>query len=215
MKSIVSMEKPDFTRYSQEQLRQILTRLDAARYPERVQEVERRLAELDMISSVAASAADFPTGESKRISSDISLVMNRVVPFVWVVICLTLFISRVFSTEEQNTGWMMLIVFVVLGMLGQFAINQRIEEVFLVEDSLLLVQAGREEFVSLTRIDSVEVVDDEGISVVLHLSGVTKFGQRIKFVPATGFIFNPFREIPVVDELRARIAAAKARATSI
>jgi hypothetical protein len=109
----------------------------------------------------------------------------------------------------------MLVVLFVLGMLAQFAINRLTEEVFLVDDSLILVQAGMEEFVSLTRIDSVEVVNGEGLSVVLQLSDVSKFGQRIEFVPATGLIFNPFKEIPVVDELRTRIASAKARAIGI
>ena len=215
MKSTLGIEKPDFTRYSQEQLRQILTRLDEARYPERVQEIELRLAALDTMSNAVDPAADFPSGERRRISSSISLVINRVVPVVWVGICLTLFVSLIFSAEKQNTGWVMLIVLFVLGMLGQFVITRLTEEVFLVDDSLILVQAGAEDFVSLTRVDSVEVVDNDGVSVVLHLSSVTRFGQRIQFVPATGFFFNPFKEIPVVDELRARIASAKARATSI
>ena len=215
MKSTLGIEKPDFTRYSQEQLRQILTRLDEARYPERVQEIELRLAALDTMSNAVDPAADFPSGERRRISSSISLVINRVVPVVWVGICLTLFVSLIFSTEKQNTGWVMLIVLFVLGMLGQFVITRLTEEVFLVDDWLILVQAGKEERVSLKRIDSVEVVNGEGVSVVLHLSSVSKFGQRIEFVPATGFLFNPFKEVPVVDELRVRIASAKARATSI
>ena len=215
MKSTLGIEKPDFTRYSQEQLRQILTRLDEARYPERVQEIELRLAALDTMSNAVDPAADFPSGERRRISSSISLVINRVVPVVWVGICLTLFVSLIFSAEKQNTGWVMLIVLFVLGMLGQFVITRLTEEVFLVDDWLILVQAGKEERVSLKRIDSVEVVNGEGVSVVLHLSSVSKFGQRIEFVPATGFLFNPFKEVPVVDELRVRIASAKARATSI
>ena len=215
MKSTLSIEKPDFTRYSQEQLRQILTRLDAVRYPERVQEIKLRLVALDTISNDVDSAADFPSGERRRISSSISLVINRVVPVVWVGICFTLFASLIFSTEKQIAGWVMLIVLFVLGMLGQFMITRLTEEVFLVDDSLILVQAGKEEIVSLKRIDSVEVVDGEGVSVVLHLSSVTRFGQRIEFVPATGFRFNPFKEIPVVGELRVRIASAKARATSL
>jgi uncharacterized RDD family membrane protein YckC len=41
------MDKPDFTRYSESQLRQILTRIDRERYPERVEEIEARLAQFD------------------------------------------------------------------------------------------------------------------------------------------------------------------------
>ena len=215
MKSIVSTAKPDFARYSQEQLRQILTRLDAARYPERVEEIERRLAVLDSISNDAGPAPDFPVEDRKRISSNASLVINKAGQLLWVAICLTLFVSFIFSTEKLETGWGILIVLFIVGMLGQFAVNRFTDEVFLVDDWLILVHAGKEELVSLTRIDSVEVVDNDGVSVVLHLSSVTRFGQRIQFVPANGFVFNPFKEIPVVDELRVRIASAKARATSI
>lgn len=215
MKSIVSTAKPDFARYSQEQLRQILTRLDAARFPERVQEIERRLAALESISNDAASVSDFPMGDRTRISSKVSLVINKAGQLLWVAICLTLFISFIFSTEKPSADRVILVVLFVLGMLGRFAINRFTEEVFLVDDWLILVQEGKEELLSLTRVDSVEVIDNDGVSVVLHLSSVTRFGQRIQFVPATGFVFNPFKEIPVVDELRARIASAKARATSI
>ena len=215
MKSIVSTAKPDFARYSQEQLRQILTRLDAARFPERVQEIELRLAALDSISNDAVSASDFPMGDRTRISSNVSLGVNKAFQLLWVAICLALFVSFIFSTEKQGADRVILVVLFVLGMLGRFAINRFTEEVFLVDDWLILVQEGKEELLSLTRVDSVEVVDNDGVSVVLHLSSVTRFGQRIQFVPATGFVFNPFKEIPVVDELRARIASAKARATSI
>ncbi|HEX8406770.1 MAG TPA: hypothetical protein VF670_19255 [Duganella sp.] len=212
------MDKPDFSRYSQEQLRQILTRLDVVRYPERAQDVEQRLAALDKQSSAAVSAADFPIGERERISSNISLAMNKLIVLVCIGFCLASFVSFVFSPEKQSTGWVMAIVFFVLGILGILgasAINRYIEEVFLVEDWLILVQQGRKACVALTSIDSVEVVDNDGISVVLRLSSVNEFGQCIEFVPATGFISNPFKEIPVVDELKARIAAAKVRATEL
>lgn len=209
------MGKPDFARYSQDQLRQILTRLDAERYPERVEEVERRLAALETPPTSAGWVVDVPLGERQRISSNIYPVLNRVVSSLGIVIWLVFCVSFIFSPEKQGTGWLMLVLLFVLGMLGQFAINRFTEEVFLVDDLLILVQAGREEMVPLTRIDCVEVINGEDVSVVLHLSSVSIFGQRIEFVPAAGFIVNPFKEIPVVDVLRARIAAAKARATCI
>ena len=154
-------------------------------------------------------------GKRTRISSGVSLLTNKVFPLVWFGVWSVFFVSFIFSAEKQNTGWLMLVVLFVLGMLGQFAINRLTEEVFLADDSLILVQAGTEEFVCLTRIDSVEVINGEGPSVVLQLSDMSKFGQRIEFVPATGLIINPLKAVPVVDELRVRIAAAKARATSI
>ena len=41
------MEKPDFAKYSETQLRQILTRIDAERFPDRVEEIHARLAQLE------------------------------------------------------------------------------------------------------------------------------------------------------------------------
>lgn len=41
------MDKPDFARYSEEQLRQILTRIDRERFPERVEEIQARLAQFE------------------------------------------------------------------------------------------------------------------------------------------------------------------------
>lgn len=41
------MEKPDFGKYSEIQLRQILTRIDHERFPDRVEEIHARLAQLD------------------------------------------------------------------------------------------------------------------------------------------------------------------------
>lgn len=49
------MDGPNFASYSREQLTQILTRIDAERYPDRVQEIHQRLAQLD-----AAPPAQLP-----------------------------------------------------------------------------------------------------------------------------------------------------------
>jgi uncharacterized RDD family membrane protein YckC len=45
------MDKPDFSKYTEEQLRQILTTIDADRFPERVQEIHARLAQLEAEAS--------------------------------------------------------------------------------------------------------------------------------------------------------------------
>lgn len=42
------MDAPDYSQYTEQQLRQILGRIDAVRFPERVQEIETRLASLDL-----------------------------------------------------------------------------------------------------------------------------------------------------------------------
>ncbi|MBY0240405.1 MAG: RDD family protein [Burkholderiaceae bacterium] len=56
------MEHPDFSEYTHDQLRQVLTRIDRQRYPERVAEIERRLAQPQpaVADGVAAVAAEHP-----------------------------------------------------------------------------------------------------------------------------------------------------------
>jgi uncharacterized RDD family membrane protein YckC len=49
------MDTPDYSKHSAEQLRQILGRIDAARYPERVAEIEARLAALASLAPDAAT----------------------------------------------------------------------------------------------------------------------------------------------------------------
>lgn len=50
------MNQPDFSRYSAEQLRQILTRIDTRRFPERVAAIHARLAELAALDPAALPA---------------------------------------------------------------------------------------------------------------------------------------------------------------
>ena len=47
-RSIKSIEqRPDYTKYTDDELRQILTRIDVERFPDRVEEIKTRLTSLD------------------------------------------------------------------------------------------------------------------------------------------------------------------------
>lgn len=58
------LDKPDFAKYSEAQLRQILTRIDKERFPDRVEEIHARLArfEADRLSRPAVDDAEQPDG---------------------------------------------------------------------------------------------------------------------------------------------------------
>lgn len=58
------MDKPDFAKYSEAQLRQILTRIDKERFPERVEEIHARLAqfEVDRLSRPSVDEPEQPAG---------------------------------------------------------------------------------------------------------------------------------------------------------
>lgn len=57
------MDKPDYARYTEEQLRQVLTRIDADRFPDRVQEIHDRLARMEAERAAAEPAADDTSGD--------------------------------------------------------------------------------------------------------------------------------------------------------
>jgi len=52
------LNEPDFASYSADQLRQILSRIDAERFPERVRHIHARLAELETAQSMRAGGDD-------------------------------------------------------------------------------------------------------------------------------------------------------------
>ncbi len=204
------MERPDFSRYSEQQLRQILTRLDGERFPERLKEIEACLIAFDS-NKVNETQLEIPTGEHLLMSSRVSVFTNVIFPFFWFGTGLFFAFAFLISKDKGLTDWLFLLAFVISGVLGQFAINRLAEEVYLAGDTLILVRKGNKELVRLTSITEVEILNGETTTVVLHLACSTKFGHRIEFVPATRFSLNPYKGIAVVDELNLRIAAAKAR----
>ncbi|WP_425251636.1 RDD family protein [Janthinobacterium sp. NFX145] len=69
------MDAPDYSKYTQAQLRQVLMRIDVTRYPERVREVEARLAAL------AAGAASEPVEAASGPAPVIAPLWRRAVAF--------------------------------------------------------------------------------------------------------------------------------------
>lgn len=204
-----SIAQPDFSRYSEQQLRQILTRLDGERFPERLKEIEARLLAFDS-SKITETQPEVPAGERQLISSSVALFANAIFPFFWFGILLFFAISFLVSKVHGISHWFFLFALFIFGVLGQLAINRLSEKVYLAGNTLILFRRGEKEIVYLKDVTKVEVSPGETTTIVLHLASPTKFGQRIEFVPALKFAFGPFKEVAVVDELNLRIAAAKA-----
>lgn len=203
------MEQPDFSQYSEQQLRQILSRLDRKRFPERLEEIETRLAILAEEDVKADAQDEFSAGEAQLISSQAAGITRAIFPYFWFGIW-SIFAILFFASKQKDisTGWLLLACF-CFGLLGQFAIHRLTDEVYLACDVLILLRRGEKEIVRLTSINEVEVTGGETMTVVLHLASSTKFGKRIEFVPKTKIFANPFKEIGVVNELKTRVAAAK------
>jgi hypothetical protein len=86
------MNEPDYSQYDEAQLRQVLARIDAQRYPERVQAVHARLAELERLAAERAAqppAAPPPRGADLDIIRRVGkvLVAIGVVDTAAAVIC--------------------------------------------------------------------------------------------------------------------------------
>ncbi len=201
--------KPDFSQYSEQQLRQVLTRLDRERFPERLTEIEARIASLAAKDRKTDAQFEFPAGELELISSRAAGITHAIFPYFWFGIWLVFVIIFLASKDKDISTGLLLFACFCFGLLGQFAINRLTEEVYLASDVLIIVRRGEREVIRLASIDEVEVMGGETITVVLHLASSIKFSQRIEFVPATKIFANPFKEIAVVNELKTRIAAAK------
>lgn len=209
-----SKAQPDFSRYSEQQLRQIMTRLDGERFPERLQEIEARLLAFDS-TKATATQPELRGGERQLISSSVALFTNALFPFFWFGILLLFAISFLVSKGHGVTDWLFLLALFIFGLLGQLAVNRLSEKVYLAGDTVTIFRRGEKEIAYLKDITKVEVSNGETTTIVLHLASLTKFGQRIEFVPALRFTFGPFKELTVMDELSLRIAAAKAQIDSV
>lgn len=71
------MNQPDYSRYDEEQLRQILRSIDAGRFPGRVTQIEARLAELAQQGPVAAAPRQAPTAPVRADPAGYQPVMRR------------------------------------------------------------------------------------------------------------------------------------------
>lgn len=72
------MAEPDFDAYNEAQLRQVLTRIDASKYPERVRDIEARLAALPV--KQAATVADVTS--TVALSATSSVFWRRLIAFL-------------------------------------------------------------------------------------------------------------------------------------
>lgn len=196
---------PDFSRYTQDQLRQILTTIDAERFPERAEEVANRLAACEQVPDRPTAAPIESGAERLRISSDLAKIGYVIFPFLLFGPLLWLLITDFRST---NT-WLIVIVGALLGALGHYKIARLASTVDLAGEHLIAWYRDRERIVRLADIDRIEVVNDETLTVKLHLLRDSGFGLVLEFVPAQELRWNLFRENSAVAELARRIKLAK------
>lgn len=196
---------PDFSRYTQEQLRQILTTIDAERFPERAEEVAKRLAACEQVPDRPIAVPIEPKAEHLRISSDLAKIGYVIFPFLLFGPLLWFLITDFRST---NT-WLIVIVGALLGALGQYKIARLASTVDLAGDHLIAWYRDKEHVVRLADIDRIEVVNDETVTVKLHFLRDSGFGLVLEFVPAQELRWNLFRENSAVAELARRIKLAK------
>lgn len=207
------MERPDFSRYTEQQLRTILKRLDRERFPERLVEIETCLAGFDS-NKVNETQPEIPAGEHLLISSRVSVFTTVIFPIVWFGMLLFFAFAFLVSNDKSLAEWLILLVLFIVAVMSQFKINRLVEEVYLAGDTMILVRKGVKECVRLKSISEVEISNGETTTVVLHLACSTQFGQRIEFLPASESKLKPFKGRAIVDELKRRIAAAKAQVDS-
>jgi uncharacterized RDD family membrane protein YckC len=96
------LDKPDFAKYSESQLRQILTRIDRERFPERVEEIQARLAQFEA-GRLSGSHAD--NAEQSDLPPEIAGFWRRTGAFLidGLVLVIVGFILGLFLQDQFET----------------------------------------------------------------------------------------------------------------
>ena len=206
-----SMRQPDFSRYSEAQLRHIAQRIDRERFPERAEEIARRIAAFEQGDSLEPVPPSPELGaERTRISSDFARFGFAMFPFFWFGILLLFAIELLASKNSSAGNWLILACFALVGMLGQCKIVGMASTVDLAGTCLIACRGGTEHIVRLADVDRVEVSNDETVTVVVHFLRDTSIGLKFEFVPAQETGWKLWAQNRAVAELTRQVKLAKA-----
>jgi hypothetical protein len=98
------MDAPDFSRYNKTQLRQILTRIDRERFPERVREIEARLEAFELASSLAVSEQPTPKSANQQTAMGLDGISHAAMTWLIAGALLITFIGISFSVRHTSVA---------------------------------------------------------------------------------------------------------------
>lgn len=150
-----------------------------------------------------------------RISSRSTAFFKRGFPVLWFGF-ITAFVVLFVASGVFEKAPPVLLVPVVLTVVGFVMMKaflwDLVDEVYDGGDHLLVRNAGQEEAIPLSNIMNVSAtmfVNPPRIS--LRLATPSRFGDEVVFSPAVGVRLNPFKRLPLIDDLIVRVDQARRR----
>lgn len=199
-------EAPDYPSYSERELRQILTRIDVDRFPDRVVAIHRQLEKLEVLKARMAP----PGATGPRISVARSPRSRRRRMIAYFALCAAAGLASM--TFANNWKDVIPVAFVILGAgLAQRAWDMRFSrEVYDFGTGLLIREGNYEFYVGLEHIHRIDAQTHDGghDEVVIELKFETKGGEGISFFP-TPDAMNHAGLASYVAHLRHRVRAAQ------
>jgi hypothetical protein len=148
-----------------------------------------------------------------RISSRSTAFFKRGFPVLWfgfIAVQVVLFIATG-AAEKAPPAFLAPILLTVVGVVVMKAfLWDLVDEVYDGGDHLLVRNGGQEEAIPLGNIMNVSAtmfVNPPRIS--LRLATPSRFGDEVVFSPAVGVRLNPFKRLPLIDDLIVRVDRAR------
>ncbi|MRW88061.1 hypothetical protein GJ698_28695 [Pseudoduganella sp. FT26W] len=172
------MDAPDYTRYTEFQLRQVLRDIDAQRFPERLQEIRQWLAHFEQ-----AKKALMPATQTRRlISRSPSRRFMRWHLLVFLAVSLVAAVSTWFYPARWEVLTAVAVVAAAAALLGAARMAALQLQVFDCGDGLGFKHKDLEAYAAWRDIDRIELGRSEDQEwLVLHLKFESVFGETIEF----------------------------------
>jgi hypothetical protein len=175
------MDAPDYTRYTEFQLRQVLRDIDAQRFPERAQEARQWLAHFELAKKVLMPA----TQKRRLISRSPSRRFMRWHLLVFLAVSLVAAVSTWFYPARWDLLTAVAVVAAAAALLGAARMAALQLQVFDCGDGLGFKHKDLEAYAAWRDIDRIELGRSEDQEwLVLHLKFESVLGETIEFFAA-------------------------------
>lgn len=200
------MDSPNYAEYSERELLQVLTRIDADRFPERVAEVHEHLAKF---SGLKTQCPPFgATGPLVSIwKSPVTARKKMYAHFaIAAVVCIS---ALIFQNHWQE----LIPIAGVIALGGPMMLaweSRYLRQIYDLGEGFLIKDSDAEVYVGLTQIHYVSAMTHDGgqYEVTLEIAFETKIGARIDFFPTLEAV-KAAGTRSYTEYLKQRIQAAK------
>lgn len=203
------MDQPDFSSYNEDQLRQIASRLDSNRFPERRAEVERRLAAFDQQRAGPPIVA--PGIERFQLSAPRSVWAHDIFPALLLAAVLLCFIGALISRSGSLGIWLVFGAMVIGAGIFQHQLSRMLTMAEIAEGVFIAHRDGETELIPLADIVRMETTSADQPTVIVYRRSPGKFGDTLEFLPAPELEWDTLPGKQTLEELirRAQLAGGK------